>query len=371
MVASADRVRVSWEGTGTGTATLGAAISLAFIAPPSALNGQTVSYLIEHQGEGITQVEWGRGVYSSSGGTLTRAQVVGSTNGGFGGSLVNFSAGIKHISITLLADDLAGRFISTLTEATIDGTNDYLVFWDATDQLLKKVLPNNLPGGGGGGGSGSAIGADGSLPSVVNFATPVAWNVSTQPHGVLTLTGDTTLNATGIVDGVLYLLRVVQDGTGGRELSMGTGFTAAAWPVSDGPAIKTGANAQTWLFVVGMNGGLVPPNLSLLKSLAFSDPTDVSISAFDGAGALASLSAVGASEITPGVITHSHLSTSFLLGATETAQPAGRCVRSGHAAEPLWRARCSAGQPRQAAVAVVANATTTCRTGTPTPTARR
>lgn len=107
MVASLDRVRVIWEGTGTGSPiSLGIPISARFAAPTSALNGLATTFLIEHTNTEFNEVEVARGVYTHSGATLARTTIIWSTNGGFGGSAVDFSAGVKHVSLGLSPTDL-------------------------------------------------------------------------------------------------------------------------------------------------------------------------------------------------------------------------------------------------------------------------
>jgi hypothetical protein len=128
MVARADSVKVAWTGTGTGTMSLGGVIS-GFRAFPALANGETVSYLIEHQGESTIERENGRGVYTSSGNTLTRTVVTHSTNND---ALVNFSAGTKHVSLVLLATDV-GNIASLDTPAiSIAADDDDLTVTDAS-----------------------------------------------------------------------------------------------------------------------------------------------------------------------------------------------------------------------------------------------
>ena len=91
--------RMTTATTGTGTITLGSAVSsyLSF-ADAGVQNSDTVTYAISDG----TNREIGRGVYTSSGTTLTRAQILESTNGG---SAINLS-GSAEVFITAAAEDI-------------------------------------------------------------------------------------------------------------------------------------------------------------------------------------------------------------------------------------------------------------------------
>lgn len=102
-----DRVKVSATTTGTGTFTLGPAISgyddFSVIG-----DGNTTYYTI------VLDTEWevGIGTYTASGTTLSRDTVLASSNSG---SLVNFSAGTKEVFVTYPA----GRSVNTADIGTI------------------------------------------------------------------------------------------------------------------------------------------------------------------------------------------------------------------------------------------------------------
>lgn len=90
-----DRVRETTTTTGTGAVTLAGAVS-GFQSFSAVGNGNTTTYCIAHQ----TANEWeiGVGTYTSAGTTLSRTNIIASSNAD---SLVNFSAGTKDVFITL------------------------------------------------------------------------------------------------------------------------------------------------------------------------------------------------------------------------------------------------------------------------------
>ena len=92
-----DRVQVTSTTTGTGTFTLGSAVS-GFQDFSVIGNANTTYYAI------VLGSEWevGLGTYTSSGTTLSRDTILESSNGG---TAVNFSAGTKNVFVTYPAEE--------------------------------------------------------------------------------------------------------------------------------------------------------------------------------------------------------------------------------------------------------------------------
>ena len=92
-----DRIKETATTTGTGTFTLGGAVS-GFQAFSEIGNGNTTYYCIEHATE--NEFEVGLGTYTLSGTTLARTTIITSSNAG---NAVNFSAGDKNVFVTVPA----------------------------------------------------------------------------------------------------------------------------------------------------------------------------------------------------------------------------------------------------------------------------
>jgi hypothetical protein len=109
--------RMTTATTGTGTITLGSAVTgfLTF-GTAGVGDGETVTYAIQDG----SQSEIGRGVYTASGTTLSRASILKSTNGG---STINLS-GNAQVFVTAAAEDFArlnntlGNYAVTLAAGT-------------------------------------------------------------------------------------------------------------------------------------------------------------------------------------------------------------------------------------------------------------
>lgn len=100
----------------------------------------------------------------------------------------------------------------------------------------------NLAASGNGGVTGnlpfSQVSGTGNIMQAVTFVTltdaaTITWAVGSSPlaNAGVTLGGNRTLNVTGLLTGGTYTLKVIQDATGSRSLTLGTGCT---WKVSNG-----------------------------------------------------------------------------------------------------------------------------------------
>ncbi len=120
MVASTlvDLVKVNISSIGAGTLTLGTAVS-GFRGIEALTDGLTYSYSIRQNGN----YEYGQGVYTTVGASMTRS-VIGSSNGGFAIALTSGAI----IAFALLAEDIA--YVASLAQNTTDqlaqgSTNKY------------------------------------------------------------------------------------------------------------------------------------------------------------------------------------------------------------------------------------------------------
>lgn len=96
----ADRVKETTTTTGTGTVTLAGAVS-KFQSFAAVGDGNWCYYVIEEQAG--TGWEVGRGTYTASGTTLSRDEVLYSSNSN---ALVSFPAGTKDVYVTFPAKEV-------------------------------------------------------------------------------------------------------------------------------------------------------------------------------------------------------------------------------------------------------------------------
>ncbi len=122
MATLANLCRMTTTTTGTGTITLGSAVS-GFLAFGSGLDGKTVTYAIKDG----SNSEIGRGVYTHSGTTLTRASILASTNAN---AAINLS-GSAEVFITAAAEDF--------TDLANSASNGRLTLVTATPVMTTTV----------------------------------------------------------------------------------------------------------------------------------------------------------------------------------------------------------------------------------------
>lgn len=105
--------------TGTGTLTLGSASSgCNTFANAGVTDGEQVTYVIRDG----ANTEVGRGIYTASGTTLTRATILSSTNGG---SAISCS-GSETVAITVAAEDMFpyAAYYNSGADTVTNGTDD-------------------------------------------------------------------------------------------------------------------------------------------------------------------------------------------------------------------------------------------------------
>jgi hypothetical protein len=95
-----DRVKETTTTTGTGSISLGGAVTKFKTFSSALSNADTTYYAIEQQGN-TNEFEVGIGTYASSGNTLARTTILSSSNSN---NAVDFSAGTKNIFMTYPAD---------------------------------------------------------------------------------------------------------------------------------------------------------------------------------------------------------------------------------------------------------------------------
>ena len=214
-------------------------------------------------------------------------------------SAEDVQAAIEEIDTTL--SGLGSLTLASQAEAEAGTDNEHYMSALRTSQAIAEQAFN---------GSGQTL----------TFADPTtAWDATAIPHAVLTLTADTTLTVSNVVEGHSYILRVVQDGTGGWTITFSTGFTTAAW---SGLSVQLAAAAETFIEALCIDGELVPANLLLLGNLAARDAADVDIGDFNNAGALAEKNTVAQADIDTGAVTGDKLNDNLISALTEESSPA-------------------------------------------------
>lgn len=194
----ADRVQETTTTTGTGTVTLLGAVQ-GFQSFSAVGNANTTYYTIA--GQGTSEWEVGLGTYTSSGTTLSRTTVLGSSNSG---SLVNFSAGTKNVFVTYPASQ------ATLLDATQTLTAKTLTSPTITGAVMSSMASSVITAGTAVSVSGTSVGFT-NIPSWVKRITLQLYAVSTNgTSGNLTAqfgTGGTPTYVTSGYNGTSSIIR--------------------------------------------------------------------------------------------------------------------------------------------------------------------
>ena len=347
-----DRVQETSTTTGTGTFTLGGAVS-GFQSFSAIGNGNTTYYAI------VLGSEWevGLGTYTSSGTTLSRDTILESSNSG---SAVNFSAGTKNVFVTYPAEkglytDASGNAIAlgtpasaTLTNATglpIStgvsglGTNVATFLATPTSANLAAVLTDET-------GTGANVFA--TSPTLV---TPI---LGTPSSGTLT-------SCTGLplTTGVTGTLPIANGGTGTTSTTFAnlTTNVTGTLPVANG---GTGVTSSTGSgnVVLSTSPTLVTPVLGTPSSGTVTNLTgtaSININGTVGAttpttGAFTTLSASGVATFSAGSVSAPALTTT---GDTNTGMffPAADTIAFATGGADRWRIDSSGGLSSRTAFA--------------------
>jgi len=223
-----DRVRETTATAGTGTITLGGAVtgyqSFSVIG-----NGNTTYYCIA--GQGNSEWEVGIGTYSTTGPTLARTTVLSSSNSG---SLVNFSAGTKDVFVTYPSEKSVNLDASGLLSATAGlGTGIPTFLATPSSANLAAAVTGET-------GSGALVFATSPSLTTPNLGTPSAINLSNA----------TALPLATAVSGTLAV------NNGGTGL---TSLTAHYIPYGNGTSAYSSSAALTYdgtIFKVGSTAAI-------------------------------------------------------------------------------------------------------------------
>ena len=210
-----DRVKESTTTTGTGTLTLGGAVT-GFEAFSAIGDSNTTYYAIVHRDGGTPEWEVGIGTYTSSGTTFSRDTVIASSNSD---SAVNLSSGTKDVFVTQPAEravytSASPAFTGLTLTGAVSGTSGVFT-GTVSAATFDGALIGNV--------TGDIDGANGS------FSTEVS--ATAYKGGSLTLTGivsGTSGVFTGTVSAATFDGAVIGDVTGDIDGANGSFSTAVS-----------------------------------------------------------------------------------------------------------------------------------------------
>ena len=240
MTVYADRVQETFTTTGTGTISLGGAVTGYQAFSAALTNGQTCYYAATDG----TNWEVGLGTFASAGDTLARTTVLASSNAG---SAVNWSAGTKNIWLDFPAAAAAASIKSVVIQR-IFSSGTYTPTANMVTTFAQVGGGGGGGGGGGSGGSGAGGSGGGAGESFEGFLTAAQIGASqTVTLGAAGTGGATTAN--GVNGGTTTVGALVSCAGGIKGLAGSTG----AGSISGGLGGTSGLSTNG--YIAGQPGG--------------------------------------------------------------------------------------------------------------------